>query len=140
MIWSPEEELQSTVKRVRDHCVSIKPKGVRDEDEVVSSALDSLPPIAVGAERDMEEHKEDKINVEPYKVNDAWQPLKPDPIIAPKSESGSNGVKQQTVEAPRSSAASVTDIDKSEEIVIDDDDDDDEVEIICVRDSNAKMI
>jgi hypothetical protein len=128
MIWSPEEELNSTVRRVHEHCESLKPKGQVDADEVVSAALDTLPPVAVGAERDLEEHKEDPISIEPYEGKDeTWHPIKEDPVK----------VKYEAKVEPTSTRLPevTTDEDRGEEIVIDDSDDD--IEIVAVRDSST---
>lgn len=128
MIWSPEEELKATLKRVHEHCESMKPAGTVKTSEVLSSTLEALPPIAVGAERDLEEHKGDAINVEPYEGKDeAWHPIVEDPVT----------VKDEIqVESTSSRLPEVTtDEDKGEEIVIDDSDD--EIEIVAVRESST---
>ena len=67
MTWSPEEELEGTLLKVRDHCEILKKaqSAATDEgDEVVK--FEDLPPIAVGVERDLENHKDIPITTEPY--------------------------------------------------------------------------
>lgn len=114
MVWSKEKELTSTLERVRGHCESLKPKGWEESgiDDVASSdALDSLPSIAVGSERDLEEHKADPIKVEPYEANEEWVPLQPEPV------------KKDIL---------LTTTIKSEVVEIEDDEDDD-IEVVAIR-------
>ncbi|KAL3919680.1 MAG: hypothetical protein SGILL_003633, partial [Bacillariaceae sp.] len=69
MIWSPEEELDSTCRAVRDHCEQLKPEGYVEQsngDGEPAAELDPLPQVAVGAERDIELHKNDPIPTDPY--------------------------------------------------------------------------
>jgi histone demethylase JARID1 len=67
MIWSPEEELQGTLKKVRDYCEQLKGEqrdatGEGNEDVT----LMVLPPLAAGVEQDLENHKGTPITTEPY--------------------------------------------------------------------------
>jgi hypothetical protein len=118
MIWSDEKELDSTLKRVSDHCNSLKPKDSEQPDDAISG-LGTLPPVAVGVERDLVEHKGDPIKTEPY-----------DPMVEKQSSSHHK-------DSPSHPSEVSTDEDKGEdkdqaEIVVVDDDDD-EVEVVGVR-------
>jgi JmjC domain, hydroxylase/C5HC2 zinc finger len=70
MIWSTEDELQQTLKHVRDHCESLMPEdydGVNERSEAVQSRnVGDLSALAVGVEQDLENHKAAPITTEPY--------------------------------------------------------------------------
>ena len=126
MVWSKKEELSSTLERVRNHCELIKPKGWEEtaaEDVVSSGALDNLPPVAVGSERDLEEHKADPIKVEPYDANELWIPIKSDPVTV-KHDISFNGIKSEVTAGTTAMKTEVV------EIVEDDDDD---IELVAIR-------
>jgi histone demethylase JARID1 len=68
MIWSTDEELRSTLARVRGHCDSLRTSGdVREEGVVKSEVVNEepLPEIARGVARDEMHHKYDEISTEP---------------------------------------------------------------------------
>lgn len=126
MVWSKKEELSSTLERVRNHCESLKPKGGEEaatEDVCSSDTLDTLPPVAVGSERDLEEHKADPIKVEPYDANEVWVPLKSGPVTANDGLS-LHGVKSEVTTDTTTIKTEVV------EIV---DDDDDDIELVAIR-------
>lgn len=131
MVWSPEEELDSTLRRVREHCESLKPQGEEGADDAMSSALDTLPLMAEGAERDLEEHKKDVIHLEPYEGTEPWHPIKADPTVIVKEDSS---VKVEVTNLPQVQSEVKNEV--KNEIVIDDDDDA-EIEIVAVRESNT---
>jgi C5HC2 zinc finger len=149
MVWSTEEELQSTLSRVTKHCEVLKPTGVDDTDEGSANAgegggvafdqagLDPLPPVAAGVERDLEAHKN--------------EPIRTDPAV-PKPKAASIIESNDTLSNSRAQAAAAaevtTDEDRDEDrdggkeskdvIVLDDsddngnNDDDDEIEVVAV--------
>ena len=128
MIWSPEDELDDTLKKVRDHCELLKPAVTEQPEEAeISSGLETLPPTAVGVEKDLETHKGDDIPLDPYTPNAL--------DIIPEKQPSSN--KKYSASPP---PEVTTDEDKGEdeekvEIVIPDeeDEDDDEIEVVAVR-------
>ncbi|KAL7568920.1 hypothetical protein ACA910_000664 [Epithemia clementina (nom. ined.)] len=67
MIWSPNEDLESTLKEVRTHCDNLKLKEKasekKDAPESVSSEIKKvpLPQMGPGAEKDLLWHKQDEI-------------------------------------------------------------------------------
>lgn len=71
MIWSPEEELTKTCQRVRDRCKSLNPNADIEKD-IASLAhkkeepLEPLPQLAIGVQKDFEDHKDDVVKIEPY--------------------------------------------------------------------------
>jgi hypothetical protein len=65
MVWSQEDELKGTLKRVRDYCNTLKETD-GDSDEVASVKSEDLPDMAAGVEKDLEDHKGIPISVEPY--------------------------------------------------------------------------
>jgi len=131
MIWSPEVELTTTCERVRERCESLKPDGIIEIDipfaalsEQKKDQLEPLPPIAVGVEKDLEDHKDDILNIDPYVPR-----LKH--CINPKTGLSMN-------QDPKIAEVVTTDEDRDEysknqqEIVVIDDSDDDDIEIIAV--------
>lgn len=66
MVWSKEEELTTTLDKVRDHCQVLKEK----EGDVTETKVDAadLPEVAVGVERDLEDHSNLPIMTAPYTV------------------------------------------------------------------------
>jgi hypothetical protein len=68
MIWSSEEELDSTCQAVREHCEKLKPHGHVEENDDTKEGflLEPLPEVAVGVQRDLELHKNDAIATDPY--------------------------------------------------------------------------
>ena len=141
MVWSPEDELTKTCQRVRMRCEQLKPEGVvkNGDDEVMSESsklkqepLEPLPPIADGVEKDLKDHKEDIIKIDPYVPS----PTKP-------SVNSKTGL---SVNQPPVAAGEVTaDEDPDEytinqqDIVVLDESDDDEVEIIAVIGGNTSL-
>ncbi len=65
MIWSAVAELQDTLTRVREYCISL-PKTEQEIEEVRSVDSDDLPEMAAGVEKDLVDHKGIPISVEPY--------------------------------------------------------------------------
>ena len=65
MIWSQDEELRSTLERVRKHCESLKTPQDEQERSAPTKAHEDLPKVAPGVERDLAMHKNDEIWVEP---------------------------------------------------------------------------
>jgi hypothetical protein len=63
MVWSPEEELTETLKKVGDHLDTLKPQETPID---LSETLEALPAVAVGVEKDLADHKDDPISLEPY--------------------------------------------------------------------------
>lgn len=63
MLWTSNEELTSTLEKVRAHCDLLKEAGdvVESEDE----SSEALPEIAPGVERDLELHRNDEIWTNP---------------------------------------------------------------------------
>lgn len=135
MVWSPEDELSKTCKRVKKHCESLKPSGALEIDDANDDSqslkneesFEPLPPIAVGVEKDLEDHKNDIIKIDPYV-------LKPKVTVSAKTGMSINQSDQASGEV-------TADEDREEEpengentITIDDSDEseDDEVEIIAV--------
>lgn len=94
MIWSSEDELQQTLKGVRDHCESIKPANFDEaEEEKRNVKFEDLPDIAAGVEQDLENHKEKPITTEPYfpppsvRVSNDHAPSSP-PEVSSDDENG----------------------------------------------------
>jgi hypothetical protein len=116
MVWSNEDEMNTTLQKVRDHCSSLKTKG-DDEAETaqVEAGLTLLPPIASGVEKDLADHKDKEIKLEPYDPNLDHASQVPELLSTAPVREGMVGQKVQTV--------------------IDVDDDDDDIEIIAVRSS-----
>ena len=76
MIWSDEDELKSTLKKVQEFCQELKertpeaPKQASsDENEDVSSA------IAPGVEQDLQAHKNEDISLEPVGADPNYKPI-----------------------------------------------------------------
>lgn len=70
MVWSKEEELKMTLQRARDHCASLKKlddDAALHESNKEGNSNEELPPgtLAPGAEKDLERHKDQDINLEP---------------------------------------------------------------------------
>lgn len=65
MIWSGSEELEETLKRVREYCDSLQQTDRESQDPAFEDS-DDLPEVAAGVERDLEDHKGIPITVEPY--------------------------------------------------------------------------
>ena len=141
MIWSDEDELNATVKRVREYCSSIKPKDYEQPDGAISG-LGGLPPVAPGVEKDLAEHKDDPIRLDPYETS------------IPKYQNNHDSHHENLTSHPSGSVnphdlkhdlnAVSTDEDKgedkdeSENVVVnvdgvDDDDDDSVVEVVAVK-------
>ena len=117
MIWSNEEELTSTLERVKKHCARLKDEEV-DGNSSPTINLDhvgptKLPPVAVGVERDLADNRDVRICLEPF-----------DPLQSNRSES----LDLDPDITPRSTATM-----NNNTIVIDDDDDDDSLEVIAVH-------
>lgn len=74
MIWSREEELHATLKRVAEYCETLKKDS--DDDSVEESELEVLPEIAVGVERDLAEHKGIPVCTDAYVAPDICMPAK----------------------------------------------------------------
>jgi hypothetical protein len=127
MIWSPEEELTKTCEKLRDRCEKLKVDGIVEEDVAKrkEEALEPLPPVAFGVEKDLEDHKDDVIKTEP-----SFAPRKP--TINPKT-----GLVVYH-EDPATAQVVTTDEDRDEytkkDVVVLDasDDSDDEIEVIAV--------
>ena len=117
MLWSKEEELTSTLERVRKHCEELKDLDDKEDDFAPLSKMEQagqgkLPPVAVGVDRDLSDNKDVRICLEPFDPRENTRSQPPDT---------NNGAP------PRSTAAM-----ESETIVIDGDDDD-SVEVIAVH-------
>ena len=124
MVWSDKDELNSTLKRVRDHCDSLKPKDVEEPANVVSG-LETLPPVAIGVEQDLSQHKGEPIKIEPYDPNSS-QTLMED---VSSSDTPQTPPTEVTTDEEKGS-----DKEKEEIVIIDDDDDDEEeIEVVAVR-------
>ena len=124
MLWSREEELTSTLERVRKHCEELKNLNDSEDDFAPSSNLEGaemgkLPPVAVGVERDLFDKKDSRICLEPFDPQENTRSQPPDLDM---------GI------SPRPTAAI-----ESETIVIDEDDDDDSVEVIAVHAPNKAV-
>lgn len=122
MIWSSEKELKSTVRRVRDHCNCLKAN--QNQLEVVPSMV-RLPSVALGAERDNDEHRGNSINVEPCGSN----------------ETVFHGTHEGDIPIQHSdsvfTAPEVTSDEDRWEGVLPADDTDDEIEVVGVRVANS---
>ena len=77
MIWSDEDELKSTLQRVRDHCSSLKKLEAasslyKEDSEKKAAAEDETPPtgLSPGVEKDLENHKDDEINLDPVMADE----------------------------------------------------------------------
>jgi len=124
MIWSSEKELDSTIQRVSDHCKWLKES--KNREEIIPSTP-HLPSVALGAERDRKEHREDSINVEPcggdeklcYETQDGSVPM---------HSADSSGSVLTTPEV-------TSDEDREEGVPVVDTDD--EIEVVGVRDANS---
>jgi len=137
MIWSPEDELKTTCERVRKQCESLKRDGIVDieNSKQKEESMDPLPLVAVGVERDLEDHKDDAIKIEPYKHP-------PKPRINPKTGLLMNPNERRaevvTTDEDRDEYATTTTspsiIRHKKEVVILDssDESDDEIEVIAV--------
>jgi len=66
MIWSKEEELEDTLRKVRDHCDSLKQDMDGNESDEASVHSEDLPDIAQGVEKDIEDHRGIPITTDPY--------------------------------------------------------------------------
>jgi len=130
MVWSPESELTRTCERVRERCESLKQDIIEETDTAIheqkEEEFEPLPHIAVGVEKDFEDHKDDIIKIDPY-----VPPSKPS--IKPKTGLSMN-------QNPGRAEVVTTDEDRDEytkhqkDVVVLDasDDSDDECEIIAV--------
>lgn len=123
MIWSTEEALQATLRRVRKQCEELGPGGGHKDIEPVAP-----PSIAVGVELDTWLHKDDEVSVEPFLSPD----YKPSPSLSrdrtkPKTAKGDN-------EKPSAPSGAVVDREAFEEA------ENDEVEIIEIRPSTKSTI
>ena len=134
MIWSPEDELTKTCERVRERCKSLNPNGNIEKD-IASLAQkeepsEPLPSVAIGVEKDFEDHKDDAVKIDPYVP-------RPKPCINPKT-----GLIMDP--NPETAEVVTTDEDrddyrknKNDVFVLDESDDsDDEIEIIAVVGGN----
>mmetsp|Transcript_2765 Transcript_2765/g.6479 ORF Transcript_2765/g.6479 Transcript_2765/m.6479 type:complete len:238 (-) Transcript_2765:1252-1965(-) len=124
MIWSSENELNSTVQRVRNHCNCLKAN--QNQQEIVSSMM-RLPSVALGVERDKEEHSEDSINVEPCGGNET---------VFRGTHEGNIPIQRADASNSIFTAPEVTsDEDRGEGVLVDDTDD--EIEVVGVRVANS---
>lgn len=125
MIWSSERELKSTIQRVRNHCASLNAS--KNGEEISPSTLHP-PTVALGAERDREEHREDSINVDPCGGK----------AISPFSEIHEGHVRNQSKDMAETKCT-------APEVTSDEDrgdgvpavDTDDEIELVGVRGANS---
>ncbi len=73
MLWTSNEELKSTLEKVRAHCESLKTSAVQDVDAneatTESASLGPLPDIAPGVERDLELHRNQEIWTDPLTLS-----------------------------------------------------------------------
>jgi len=133
MTWSPEDELTETCERVRERCESLKPDGLVEDDNSMTGSskkkegsFEPLPSIAVGVTKDLENHKDENINIDPYV---------PRPTLSINPKTGLS-FKQD----PGTAEVVTTDEDRDEyskpqkDVVVLDvsDDSDDEIEILAV--------
>ena len=138
MIWSSEEELTKTCERVRERCRSLDPNGDIEKDIASLSQkeepFEPLPSIAVGAEEDAEDHKDDDVKIEPYIPS-------PKPCIRPKTGSVINPnpgtAEVVTTDEDRDDDRDDYTKNKNDVVVLDtSDDSDDEIEVIAVVGGN----
>ncbi|GAX23946.1 histone demethylase JARID1, partial [Fistulifera solaris] len=73
MLWTSNEELKSTLEKVRAHCESLKISKDQEvnaiEAATESALLGQLPDIAPGVERDLEIHRNQKIWTDPLTLS-----------------------------------------------------------------------
>lgn len=77
MIWSDEEELQSTLKRVQDYCAELKGKTTTSSSTESATSTESTTAsssLAPGVERDLLAHKNDDICLEPVGADPNYKP------------------------------------------------------------------
>jgi len=75
MIWSDEDELKSTLKKVQDYCAELKNKTPESSENVAVSGEDaSSAIIAPGVEQDLEAHKNEDISLEPVGADPNYKP------------------------------------------------------------------
>eukprot|EP00537_Pseudo-nitzschia_pungens_P014533 CAMPEP_0172398070 /NCGR_PEP_ID=MMETSP1061-20121228/34080_1 /TAXON_ID=37318 /ORGANISM="Pseudo-nitzschia pungens, Strain cf. pungens" /LENGTH=724 /DNA_ID=CAMNT_0013130431 /DNA_START=384 /DNA_END=2558 /DNA_ORIENTATION=- len=137
MIWSPEGELTKTCQLVRERCEVLKTNDAGENDDTTVSftehpnqegeALEPLPSIAVGVEKDLQDHKNDAIKTDPYVS-------KPKPIVNPKTGLSMNQsiVAAEVVTADEERYEYNNNPQSVVALDISDDSDDDEIEIIAV--------
>jgi hypothetical protein len=129
MVWSDKTELESTLQKVRDHCNSLKTKGdVQAEVDEVEAGCTLLPSLAPGAERDLEEHKDREVKIEPF---DPSQHVYAELSLEVKLDS----TPIPELMSSQSPTPVVSEGDIKESIALDGDDDD-EIEIVAVRAPN----
>jgi hypothetical protein len=125
MIWSSEKELKSTIQRVRDHSNSLKAN--QNQQDIVPSMV-CLPPVALGAERDKEEHRQDSINVEPCGRKET---------VFCGTHEGNIPIQHADTSDSVFTAPEVTsDEERGEGVLVDDTDD--EIEVVGVRIANSR--
>jgi hypothetical protein len=73
MIWSDENELKTTLKKVEDYCVELKAKGPSPVETPDSATSDSSS-LAPGAERDQLAHKNEEISLDPVGADPNYKP------------------------------------------------------------------
>jgi len=133
MVWSPEEELTITCRRVKERCAELNPDDDDDDDkkEVTNSTQNEsesspelLPPVAVGVEEDLKDHKDGFINIDPY------VPLRD---FVHSNDNRRTAVVEVSLDG---------DSDRQDDIVILDesDDSDDEIEVLAVLGGNTKAL
>lgn len=148
MIWSTNEELQSTLERVRAHCQVLR-KQAMNADGTTSAAAAAkmlleatpLPEFAVGSKEDQELHKDDEISTGLF-LGPTYQPVRSivRSLEAAQRADGMTTAMSRVVSDASSTAASSLSSNQSfpnDESAVcvaapDDDDDDDEVEVLGV--------
>lgn len=118
MIWSSENELMSTVRRVHDHCNCLKSNW--NHLEVVPSMV-RLPSVARGVDSYKDKHRGNSINVEPCGSNQT---------VIHRTHEGS--IPIQRSDSVFTAPEVTSDEDRGEGILAADDSDD-EVEVVGVR-------
>ena len=134
MVWSPEEELTKTCERVRNRCEALKSQDQNgssvDSSELQEDDSYPLPVVAVGVEKDLEDHKNDTIKVDPYvPPPKSTRNLKTDLSMKDISLVGEVTADEDRDEYSNNRDVVVT-LDGS------DDSDDDEVEVVAVIGGN----
>jgi JmjC domain, hydroxylase/C5HC2 zinc finger len=151
MIWSPNEELKSTVERVRAHC-EVLGKQVMNVEATASAAAAAkllleatpLPEFAVGSKEDQELHKDDEISTGLF-LGPTYQPIRSianKSLEAAQKEPAMAKAMSHVVSDASSTRASPLSPEQSVSpnfvsavgaaALDDDDDDDDEVEVLGV--------
>ena len=137
MVWSSEEELTKTCKEVRQHCDDLSPKDSEENNGTAATVpseevtLEPLPPIAVGVVADLEYHKEETININPYVP--PQKPIRRSMMLNPRKVAAAQVSADEDRDEYTNKQEKVVLLDESEES------DDEEIEVLAVIGGKASL-